>query len=137
MAFKHGKLAEFGLGSAGNLTDYSDNIEWSRSREVGESTVFGLNDKTYVAGLRDATFTVTGKYDSTATTGPAAILNAAITNDTALTFTIQEEGTGASNGQITGSCFATGYSESVPVGGVITWSADFQVTGPVTTTNQA
>lgn len=136
MAFKHGKDAAFLLGTD-DLTTYADNISWKRKRDTGETTTFGKDDKTYLAGLRDASFTVTGKYDKTATTGPAAVINAALASDTATVAKIREEGTGASLPEVEVSCFCTGYEESIPVGGIITWTADFQCTGVVDLTAQA
>lgn len=130
MAFKHGKSAVFMLGSD-DLSAFMDNIEWSRSRETGETTTYGATGdaKTRVGGLRDSSFTISGKYDSTASTGPAAILNAALINDTALVAKIREEGTGSGLPEIEVSCFCTAYTESIPVGDVITFSADFECTG--------
>lgn len=138
MAFKHGKGAAFLLGTD-DLSAYLDNIEWSRSRETGETTTYGAtgDNKTYVAGLRDSSFTISGKYDSTATTGPAAVLNAALASDTATVAKIREEGTGSTLPEIEVSCFCTAYTESIPVGDVITFSADFQCTGAVDLTVQA
>lgn len=136
MAFKHGKDAAFLLGTD-DLSAFLDSIEWSRSRDTGETTTFGKDDKTYLAGLRDATFTISGKFDSTATTGPAAVLNAAIGSDTATVAKIREEGTGATLPEIEVSCFCTGYAESIPVGDIVTFTADFQCTGTVDRTAQA
>lgn len=138
MAFKHGKSAVFLLGTD-DLSAFLDNIEWSRERETGETTTFGAtgDNKTYLGGLRDSSFTMTGKYDSTATTGPAAVLNAAITSDTATVAKIRAEGTGSGLPEIEVSCFVTGYTESVPVGDIVTFSADFQCTGAVDLTVQA
>lgn len=136
MAFKHGKEAAFLLGTD-DLTTFVDSIEWARSRDTGETTTFGKDDKTYLAGLRDATFTITGKYDSTATTGPAAVLNTAIGSDNATVAKIRDEGTGAGLPEIEVSCFITAYAESVPVGDIVTFSAGFQCTGVVDRTAQA
>ena len=136
MAFKHGKEAAFLLGSD-DLSAFCDSIEWTRSRDTGETTTFGKDDKTYLAGLRDATFSISGKYDSTASTGPAAVINTAIGTDTATVAKIRAEGTGTTLPEIEVSCFCTGYAESVPVGDIVTFTADFQCTGVVDRTAQA
>lgn len=135
MAFKHGKEAAFLLGSD-DLSAFCDSIEWSRTRETGETTTYGKDDKTYLAGLRDASFTISGKFDSTATTGPAAVLNAAIGSDTATVAKIREEGTGSTLPEIEVSCFCTGYDESIPVGDIVSFKASFQCTGTVDRTAQ-
>jgi hypothetical protein len=137
MPFAHGKGAAFLLGTD-DLSAYLDNIEWNRTRETGETTTFGAAEdtKTFVSGLRDNTFTISGKFDSTATTGPRAVLNAAIDSETATVAKIRQEGTGVGKPENEVSCFCTGYSESIPVGDVITFSADFQCTGIVDETAQ-
>lgn len=118
------------LGSD-DLSAYLDNIEWANSRETGETTTYGAASdyKTHVAGLKDSSFSISGKFDSTATTGPRAVLNVALNSDTATTAKIREEGTGSTLPEIEVSCFCTSYTESVPVADVITFSADFQCTG--------
>ena len=136
MAFKHGKDFAFLLGTD-DLSSFSDNIEWKRTRDTGETTTAGKDDRTYLAGLRESSFTVTGKFDSIATTGPRAVLNAALATDTLTVAKIREEGTGVGLPEIEVSCICTGYTESIPVGDIIKWSADFQGTGVVDLTAQA
>jgi hypothetical protein len=138
MAFKHGMDAAFLLGTD-DLSAYIDDIQWSRSRETGDTTTYGAtgNNRTKVAGLKDSSFTISGKYDSTATTGPAAVLNAAIDSATATVAKIRPEGTGSPLPETEVSCFCTGYTESVPVGDVISFTADFECTGAVDRTAQA
>jgi hypothetical protein len=138
MAFKHGKSFAFLLGTD-DLSAFCDGIEWNRSREVGETTTAGAAEdtKTYVAGLRDNSFSISGKYDSTATTGPRAVLNAAIDSDNATVAKIRPEGTGTTLPENEVSCFCTGYAESIPVADVITFTAEFQCTGVVDETAQA
>lgn len=138
MAFKHGKAATFLLGTD-DLSAFLDDIQWSRSRETGETTTYGASgdNKTKLAGLRDSSFSIKGKYDSTATTGPAAVLNAALDSDTATVAKIRPEGTGSGLPETEVSCFCTKYTESVPVGDIITFSADFDCTGAIDRTVQS
>lgn len=138
MAFKHGKDFAF-LSAASDLSAFCDGIEWSRSRDTSESTTAGAAEdtKTYVAGQRDNSFTISGKFDSTASTGPRAVLNGDIDSDASVSYTIRQEGTGSSLPQNIVSAFCTGYSESIPVGGVVTFSASFQCTGAVNETAQS
>ena len=134
MAFSHGTVATFVFDS-GDLSAFSDNISWNRTRVAGDVTNFASGGDTEVlGGLRSATFTVTGKFDATATTGTAAILNKDLEDDVGdpKAFTIEQDGVG----KITGSAILNGYTESIPVGDIITWSADFTTSGAITTTNQ-
>lgn len=136
MAFVHGKDAIFKIDDSGgvlrDLSAYSDKIDFSNSVDTGETSTFAVEAKTYVSGLSDATFSVSGKYDSTATTGPDAVLNGLVGNEASSTYECGPEGGTAGKVRYTGECFLTGYAISAPVGDVVTWSADFQCTGPIT-----
>jgi hypothetical protein len=44
------------------------------------------------------------------------------------------EGTASGKVKYTGSCILTNYTKNVPVGGIVTFSADFQCTGDETKT---
>ena len=80
MAFRHGKNAVLKLdNSSGTLVDlsgYLDEISMPRSIETGETTTFGINAKTYITGLSDATISLAGKFDSTADAHFSGILSA-------------------------------------------------------------
>lgn len=134
MAFVHGKDAVFKInnGSLRDLTAFTDNIEMTDSTEMGETTVMSLEDKTFISGLSEATFSCSGKYDSTVTTGPDDVLFSLKGDDTARAFELGFEGGTAGKVKYSGSCFMTQYVRTAPVGDVVTWTADFQITGVVT-----
>jgi hypothetical protein len=75
MAFDHGKGAAFKLdNSGGTLTDisaYVNNVDFSWEADAAETTVFSNNDRTYIVGLRNATISVSGYWES-ATFDPIA-----------------------------------------------------------------
>jgi len=136
MAFVHGKGAAFKIDNASGtltaLTAYLDSITENFSVDMAETTTMGAEAKTYVSGQSDSSFSISGKWDSTALTGPDVILQALIGMETTSTFEIGPEGTAAGKVKYTGECFLTGYSVSVPVGDVVSFTADFQVSGAVT-----
>ena len=136
MAFVHGKGGAFKIDNSGGtlqtLTAYIDNIDFNNTVDTAESTTMGAEAKTYLSGQSDATFSVSGKYDSTASTGPDVILQGLVGLETTSTFEIGPEGGTTGKVKYTGECFLTGYSISVPVGDVVTFTADFQVTGAIT-----
>jgi hypothetical protein len=138
MAFTHGKGAVFKIDNAGGtlqiLTTYIDSIEFDNSVDTAESTTMGAEAKTYLSGQSDATLSITGKFDGTATTGPHVILSGLVGLETTSSFEIGPEGTTAGKQKILGECFLTDYKASMPVGDVVSFSADFQVTGAVTYT---
>ena len=136
MAFVHGKSAVFKLdNSSATLVDYSaylNDVSLSRSIETAETTTFGVSGsaKTYIVGLSDATFSISGLFDATADATLAGVLGFA----TALNFNYGPAGSTAGLVKYTGTCIMTGYNISAAVGDAVQATADFQVTGPVTRT---
>lgn len=137
MAFVHGKSAVFKIdNSGGTLTDisaYCDNIDFPQSVETAETTTFGAASKTYIVGLKDSTISVSGKWDGAASAVDVTLAGT-LGQSASLTFEYGPAGATAGNVKYTGECYLTGYSVSAPVGDVVTFSADFQVTGNVTRT---
>jgi hypothetical protein len=136
MPFVHGKGAAFRIDNAAGtlttLTPYVDSVELNHAIDTAETTTMGAEAKTFVSGQSDATLSVSGKYDSTVTTGPDVVLAGLIGLEATSTFEAGPEGSTTGKVRYTGECFLTGYVISAPVGGVVTFTADFQVTGAVT-----
>ena len=131
MATIHGKNSYFSVGGS-SLTSYLTDISMDRPVDMAESTVMGLSSKTYVSGMKDATLSISGRYDSTAASGPDAILNGIVGGATASAFEYGPEGNGTAKVKYSGSAFLTSYNVSSPVGDVVAFSAEFQCTGDVT-----
>ena len=139
--FRHGKNANFQLdnsaGSIQDLSTYIDEVTMPRSVETGETTTFGVTggSKTYVVGLNDSTISLKGKWDATLDAHMAAVISAQDSGSLAsATFKYGPESSTASRIQYTGECFITSYEVGSPVGDVVTWSAELQVTGAITRT---
>lgn len=136
MAFVHGKGAAFKIDNAAGtlqtLTAYLTDAGMSNTVDTAESTTMGAEAKTYLSGQSDATISISGLYDSTASTGPDVILNGLVGLETTSSFEYGPEGGTTGKTKYSGECFMTGYSISAPVGDVVAFTADFQVTGAVT-----
>jgi predicted secreted protein len=137
--FKHGKNAYFALdGVAASLVNISDTLnEISMPREVetAETTAFGTGDKTYITGLADATISLSGMFDATVDTQIAGnIANLKSGSVSSLSFEYGPAGSAGSSPKFTGEALITSYEVSSPVGDVITYSLELQVTGGVTGT---
>jgi len=135
--FIHGKDAHFSLdNAAGSLTDISNTVNevtLPRSIETAETTAFGDDDKTYIVGLGDATISVSGMFDATVNThlnGVVAALKAG--SVTSSTFEYGPAGSAASSPKLSGEALVTSYEIGSPVGDVVTYSLELQVTGAVT-----
>ena len=132
MAFVHGKDSVFKLDNAGGaLTDISafvNSVDFPETADVAETTTLGDSSKSYIVGLKDATISLAGLYDSTLD----AILGAVVGQSATLSYEYSPEGTGSGKIKYTGECILTSYSQSSPVGDVVGFSADLQVSGDVT-----
>jgi predicted secreted protein len=135
--FKHGKNAFFALdGTAASLVNISDTlneISMPREIETAETTAFGNNDKTYITGLGDATVSLSGMFDATLNTMIAGnIANLKSGSVSSLTFEYGPAGSASPQPKFTGEALVTSYEVSSPVGDVVTFSLELQVTGGVT-----
>lgn len=130
MAFKHGKDAALTVNAVA-LGTYCDNIEFSRDLDTAETSTFGVSDKTYLAGLRGATISVSGNYDPTVTTGPGAVFEGLL-GGAAVTAIFEPGGNTTGQRRHTASVLVTSYSESSSISDAIKFSAELLVTGAVT-----
>ena len=132
MAFTHGKDSVFKLDNAsGSLTDistYVNNVDFPETADVSETTTLGADNKTYIAGLKDATISLSGLWDSTAD----AIFGAVVGQSATLSYGYSPEGTASGKVKYTGEAILTSYAISSPVGEAVGYSADLQVSGAVT-----
>ena len=130
--FRHGKSTVFKVdNNAGSLTDISNtltDVSFPQSVDTAETTAFGSSAKTYIVGLTDATFSVSGNFDATVDAHLAAIVGKA----DSVSFEYGPEGSTATFVKYTGEAILTSYEKSGAVGDVVTFSAEFQVTGAVT-----
>jgi hypothetical protein len=135
--FRHGKNAYFALdGTAASLVNISDTLnEISMPREIdtAETTAFGDNDKTYISGLTDATVSLSGMFDATVDAMIGGdIANLRSGSIASLTFEYGPAGSVSTRPKFTGEALITSYEVSSPVGDVVTYSLELQVTGGVT-----
>ena len=132
MAFTHGKDSVFKLDNAsGSLTDISsfvNNVDFPETADVSETTTLGADNKTYIAGLKDATISIAGLWDATAD----AIFGQVVGQSATLSYEYSPEGTASGKIKYTGEAILTSYSISSPVGDAVGYSADLQVSGAVT-----
>jgi hypothetical protein len=138
MAFWHGKGLVFKIDNSGGtlavMTTFVDSVDIDNSVDMGETTTAGAEDKTYVSGQAEHDLSISGKYDETATTGPNAVLFGLVGLETTSSFEFGPSGSVSGKPKYLGECFLTGYKVAAPVGGVVTFTADFKVTGAVTLT---
>lgn len=140
MAAKHGKTTSTVIGSI-NISPHTRNCEWKRSADTHDVTGYKATDtdtaKNYIAGLTDGTATISGTYDTDATTGPAKVLEDMIAAGVAVEFEYAVEGLGTGKPMRTCQVIVKSYNETSPVADIVTWTSDLQITGAVARTTQS
>lgn len=130
--FRHGKSTVFKVdNSGGTLTDISNtltDVGFPQTVETAETTSFGSSAKTYIVGLTDSTISVSGNWDATVDAHLAGILGQAAT----VSFEYGPEGSTSTYIKYSGEAILTSYEKSGAIGDVVSYSAEFQVTGAVT-----
>jgi len=130
--FTHGKNAAFKIDdSGGTLRDISDvltDVSISRTADVAEVSAFSNSSKAFVAGLKDATLTISGSFDATVDGYLSGILGAEGS------FEFYPIGTTGGNPKVTGEAIMTSYDRTPDIGGAVTFTASFQVSGNTTET---
>ena len=128
--FVHGKSTDFELddtgGTSRSLANVLTSVDFPETIETAETTAFGATSKSYIVGLRDASISVSGLWDAPV---DGYIIG---TEPATRSFIFGPAGTTGGNVKYTGECILTNYSVSAPVGDVVTFSLDLQVTGNVT-----
>ena len=129
--FVHGKSVDFALddtsGSSRNISDTLNSVDFPEVTETADTTAFGSSSRSFIVGLESATISISVLWDATVDgyikggTEPAS-----------RSFIYGPAGSTGGNVKYTGEAILTNYSISSPVGDVVTYSADLQVTGAVT-----
>lgn len=137
MAFAHGKDSAFKIDDSGGtlrtLSTYTDEVSGlPGERNLAEVTAFGDQGTKSIPGLVNATFSASGHYDSTVTTGPDAVLSGLLNATATATFEYGPEGAGSGKVKYSGECWMTKYEVNSQVAEKVSWSAEFQVDGVVT-----
>ena len=126
----HGKATDFALddtgGSSRNISNTLTDVSFPQTIDTAETTAFGSSNKSYIVGLKDGSFSVSGIWDATV----AGYLSG--TEPASRSFIYGPAGSTGGNVKYTGEAIMTNYSVSNPVGDVVTYSLDLQITGAVT-----
>lgn len=128
--FSHGKDAVFKITDSGStLRDIStvlSSVTLSRAADTAETSALGTSAKTYIPGLTDATIKIDGMADVTT----SGYLEGILASSKAFEF--YPAGTAAGAVKYTGNAILTSFESAAEIGGAVTVSGEFQVTGGVT-----
>jgi hypothetical protein len=130
--FRHGKSTVFKVdNSGGSLTDISNtltDVGFPQTVDTAETSTFGSSAKSYVVGLTDSSLSISGNFDATVDAHLAGILG----QSASVSFEYGPEGSTAGYVKYTGEALMTSYEKSGAIGDVVSYSAEFQVTGAIT-----
>jgi hypothetical protein len=136
MAFIHGKNTVVKLNAV-DLSTYTESTDFNDGVTVEKITTYGptRTRESYGASLGDGKITLKGTYDDGAS-GPAKTIQPLMDAGTAVTFLFQPKGTGAGKPQQSVSVIVTAFNVSSPVAGYSKWTAELQMSGDITRTDQ-
>lgn len=134
MARVHGKDTYVSLGGD-DISTYTNNSQITKGADSHDTTTYGADGHEFEGGLENSTITLAGVYDNTALTGPRAVIMPLV--GTKVEFIRRPEGTGSGKPEDTADVVVTSYVETNPVADMVTWSADLQVSGVITSSTQA
>jgi hypothetical protein len=129
MSAQHGKSTSVLVGKY-DLSGYLNSVDWSRSCDTAETTVFGLNSKTYIPGLMDGSLSAAGLFDGAVGAVDEALAAALGTANTPVTFCLQGSGTQGNRVKLA-QAIETEHTTSSPVDDVVATNASFQPSGGV------
>lgn len=132
----HGKDTYFAVeDSAGttlrDLSTYLTSCDVSRANDVHDNTTFGKEAHTYAGGLSGGTITIAGLYDKTAVTGPHIVLRSLVGHETPVSWEYGAEGNTVGQLKESGECVLTSYDTSAPVADLVSFTASFNISGPI------
>lgn len=131
--YQHGKATGITVATK-DISPWTNNSEFNRGAAGHQVTAYGADDEAWSGGIRNGKFTCSGIYDRTATTGTHVVLDPLV--GTVVTILRKPEGTGTGKPLQTFSGLLVSYVETSPVGDMVTWSAEFTVSGAVVGTTQ-
>lgn len=122
--------------SAGTTRDISPNVnstDFNVSNDTHDDTSYGQTGHTKKVGLTDGTIVLKGFWDKTALTGTETVLASLLGLFAPVDFIFGPEGSGTGKVKKTGKFVLRDYQVSVPVGDLIAFTANLEISGPVTT----
>lgn len=141
--FRHGKNAQFKLGTTGaptaltDITTSTDSVSFPRQMDLAETTTFTAGARTYIPGFPNQTFSIGGKFDATTDAQLSAL--AGDTSGIPVCIQYRPEGAGAGRVQYdapggagAAGVYITNYSISSPVNDVVSWTAECTTSGVIT-----
>jgi hypothetical protein len=126
VAFVHGSNSHITVDAV-DISTYTDGVTHDRSVDTAETSAFGDDDKTFIAGLEDGSFSINGHWDATADAALDALFDGAV-----VAVIYGPAGTTSTFVRYTCNALVTNYSITSGVGDRVNWSVSLQRTGALT-----
>lgn len=124
----HGRLTVLKIG-ANDISPSTKTSTFSGSADVHDTSGYGLTNRTKSGGMIDGKFTASGSYDVGATTGTPTLLEGK--EGTSFSLTRQVQGTGTGKPQEVFSAVLSKFDVTSPFDDMVSWSAEWEVSGTV------
>lgn len=121
MALAHSKRTFVSL-DGDNLSTFTNTSNFEKNSDEHDVTTYGKDAHVLAGGLLGGTATMGGFYDTTASTGPRAVIEPLV--GTVVEYIRQPEGAGTGKPQDKVDVLVKKYTESSPVADYVTWSCD-------------
>jgi hypothetical protein len=134
----HGQNLYFAVeDSAGStlrdISIYVTQVDLGQAQDIHDNTTAGQTGHTYQGGLQNNTITVNGFWDKTASTGAATVLDSLNGHPDPVAFEFGPEGDTNGNVKYSGDAVFVSVDYGTPVADLVTFSAQFQVSGSIVT----
>lgn len=129
MATVHGRKTKV-LVNERDLSSFFRGADSAATVEANEDTTFGVDDKTYVTGLGDGTFSLEGVFKDDPADADAE-LEAALGSDTGVLLTVSPSGLAVGERVRMAETVETSYEVTSPVADVVSVTAEFQADGGI------
>jgi hypothetical protein len=117
-----------------DLSAYTTTSQLESTSDSHDVTTYGKDSHVFSGGLLNGTASMSGIYDSTAMSGPRAVIKPLI--GTVVELVRQPEGAGSGKPQDVVDVLVTKYVETAPVADMVTWSVDLQLSDDINTAAQ-
>lgn len=137
MSRTHGKDAVFSLDdSGGTLRTISNHCNQVSglpgAAKLSDVTAFGDGGERSIRGLEGTSFTVSGVFDTAASTGSITVLNGNRTKTTTSSFEYGPEGSTTGKIKYSGECWMESFSCDASVQDAVPFTATFKIDNTVT-----
>jgi hypothetical protein len=134
MTYVHGKNTKIVIATK-DVSPYCKTSSLEETADVHDTTGYSTAaavPRTKAGGLLDGKFTCGGTYDNTVSVGPKIALQTLKGTTVTCVYNIEGLGTGKPNDAFSG--ILSKLTFTAPVDDMITWAAEIDITGGVTTT---